>query len=578
MLVYLLLRALYVPYIHDEAATFFHYIQKGEFMPGTAQWDANNHLLNSLISSVIYSWFGADVFLLRLPNVLAFILYFYAGWHLSLRIRTLWMRHALLTALLFSHGFMEFFALNRGYGMSMAFLLAAIVLAVKWTETPRIKWIAWYGLSGFLAVSANLTLLPVLYLLDVFLLLSPLILSVSQKRNHLILSALVLLVVKLPFVWFGFALSTRGALYYGGSDFFNLTVQCLETMMWGMYAWWTDTLLMTVSVIAMIVFVWRLRPMFRHRDVALLFPFLFFASLASIFAQHFILGINYPEDRTGMYLFPLLVLAFIFILDRFPLRWLQFTGLLAVALPVHFIIHANTSYVTIWQNQGMPDRFYQFVRSDYKGDRPFLAASQKLLGFSWTFHDQSYDPVLGPVQHNGYTDGLADYVIVIPRHLPDIDLSQYTVIDTEEASGNLLLKRKIPVPLTLLYDSSHTTPVTINGDEYYDVYNTVPDTLRGKTLAVEVSGTVTSFDEVLHAIMAWTGETDDNPLYYYEQYHLDWYRRYVHRFRVTFMFKKIPDNLKILKVYIFNARKQTYRIDDMHVKVFRVEEQTLNNR
>jgi hypothetical protein len=51
---YLWLRAFYVPLIYDEIATFYGYVHVGKFIPFYAHWDANNHIINSLLSSILF--------------------------------------------------------------------------------------------------------------------------------------------------------------------------------------------------------------------------------------------------------------------------------------------------------------------------------------------------------------------------------------------------------------------------------------------------------------------------------------------------------------------------------------------
>ena len=54
---YLIIRCIYVPVLHDELATFFYYIQPDNYMPPKAHWDANNHILNSMLSNWSYHLF-----------------------------------------------------------------------------------------------------------------------------------------------------------------------------------------------------------------------------------------------------------------------------------------------------------------------------------------------------------------------------------------------------------------------------------------------------------------------------------------------------------------------------------------
>lgn len=567
--VYLILRAIWVPFTHDEIGTYFHYIQKEEFLPGYAQWDANNHLLNSLLSIVMYHIFGSDAVVLRLPNVLSFVLFFYSGWKISGFLNDKQLRSLLMIALVFSHGFTEFFALGRGYGMSMAFLLLQLWMLMEFMNGSRLRYILIFSGAGFLSVYANLTLLP-LTLIQVFLF--ALILFFRKDKTLLVKGLILILsfvVLILPAVIFGFALNERGALYYGGDSFYNLTVQRLEFMMWGGYTWWTDALLIFSFLLIVFSFIFLILKK-KTPVLPLLIPVVFFLSLLAVFAQHYVMGINYPEDRTGMYLYPLLALSFFLMLDRIPLRYFRFVSLMVLLLPVHFIMVMNVSGVTVWRYQGMPERFYSFVRSDFKGDRPFLASSQKLLGFAWTWHDHTYDPPLGPVQHYKHTDGLADYVISTPEFAHEIDFSKYHKVDEDEWTGLFLLKKKKPVTLTLITDTSHSENVRVAGDEFYGLKLIPVREMTGKTLAVQVSGMITTFDPLFYGMITWSGETSDDPGYYYEQYHMDWYRRYIHRFNVTYMMKNIPDGMDVIKIYIFNTRAQEYTVNRMNIKIYEV--------
>jgi len=56
--IYLILRAVFIPLVHDEAATFFHYIHSFDFVPFIAHWDANNHILNSALASFFSGCLG----------------------------------------------------------------------------------------------------------------------------------------------------------------------------------------------------------------------------------------------------------------------------------------------------------------------------------------------------------------------------------------------------------------------------------------------------------------------------------------------------------------------------------------
>src|SRR5688572_5519453 len=71
--VVVVLRCAFVPFAHDEAATFHYYIQSGSFWPFLSHVDANGHFLTSAAGWVCFKLFGSSTLALRLPSVLSFV-------------------------------------------------------------------------------------------------------------------------------------------------------------------------------------------------------------------------------------------------------------------------------------------------------------------------------------------------------------------------------------------------------------------------------------------------------------------------------------------------------------------------
>ena len=107
--VYLWLRAYYIPFTHDEVATFFHYINSERFIPFVnAHWYANNHVLNTVLSFLTYKLFGASELSLRLPNLLFFPVFFFFASKLFCEIKDIFLRWLFILTLCLSHYFIEF--------------------------------------------------------------------------------------------------------------------------------------------------------------------------------------------------------------------------------------------------------------------------------------------------------------------------------------------------------------------------------------------------------------------------------------------------------------------------------------
>ena len=153
------IRAVLVPIVPDEAFTFFLYVEPETVFYPAAQVDANNHYLNSILSIWSTKLFGLNAFNFRLPNVLAFLVYYYSAYKIASifsQKRKFWVAILAFTSI---YPLLEFFSLSRGYGLSFALLLLAIYQSMRYLYYKR-NWRAWWILVLiFLTLFAQLSLL-----------------------------------------------------------------------------------------------------------------------------------------------------------------------------------------------------------------------------------------------------------------------------------------------------------------------------------------------------------------------------------------------------------------------------------
>jgi hypothetical protein len=174
------LRSYYVPFNHDETATFFMYIQSGKYMPFHSQVDANNHVLNSFLGNICFHLFGSSPFALRLPNLLGLIVLIFATYKISLKLNQLGSKVFLTAGIIISFHWLSFFSTCRGYGLSMAFLLMGIAIMLDYIEnTEKLNLFILCVFCFQLAISANLILIIVVLLLSG-------IIAIVQLFNHFV--------------------------------------------------------------------------------------------------------------------------------------------------------------------------------------------------------------------------------------------------------------------------------------------------------------------------------------------------------------------------------------------------------
>jgi len=167
------LRAARVPFTYDEAASYMRYIDTS--VPSVFDTNllsvfnfevATNHVLNTALTKLSYTVAGASELALRLPNVFGYVLYLgFAA--LTLR-RLSDPRFALGAFLLLNLNpyLLDFFALSRGYGLSLGLLMGSLFFFLRCLEpsiTGRIdRRDLLYSLAlACAAVMANFALLNV---------------------------------------------------------------------------------------------------------------------------------------------------------------------------------------------------------------------------------------------------------------------------------------------------------------------------------------------------------------------------------------------------------------------------------
>ncbi|MGD2035248.1 MAG: hypothetical protein PVF73_09350, partial [Bacteroidales bacterium] len=158
----LVYKAVTFPVVNDETptATYYFHNTVWEIMMYPDHWP-NNHILNTLLTKFFIILFGNEPLVIRLPNLLSFLMYAFA----IFRINKLVLKEEsvfFLPATLFfvtNPYLLDFFGLCRGYGMSSAFATLSVSYLISGysDSKPGSVWLAY--LLSILASYANFTLL-----------------------------------------------------------------------------------------------------------------------------------------------------------------------------------------------------------------------------------------------------------------------------------------------------------------------------------------------------------------------------------------------------------------------------------
>lgn len=581
---YLWLRAIYTQLTHDETATFFRYIQPELFMPYALDISANNHILNSILSYFFYSFFGVSPLVLRLVNLLAFPLYFFYVVKFAGLLRPVWLRITGVVVLTCLHNFLEFFALSRGYGLSMGLLLPALWYFVRALDQAKAADYLRTLLLLALAVAANLTLLNT-SLIIIGLLALRLVTLPKPSLHYTYRQWLLIIFIGLGsvayFATFLFKLKELGELYYGlTTGFWQITVRTiLYTMLdpdWQLFEVFTAFYLIFILAAG----VWMILKHFSWEklfDKRLLFFYLLIGNIIAVMLLRLLFEVNYPEDRTGLYfvLYFLATLLFLFdeLFHRFRHRILLLLLVPLLYIPVHFIFVMNLSHNS-FENHKIPGRFYDIIYESYTpGEPPPTVGGYKARELRWAFLNFEREGKLGKVHGSLFPDTVCDFQIVDTNY----KLNKYGLYDTVDywsQSHFYLLKRNRPLPRQEILQRDSISTNGLVTDLYIGLLNIEIDTLAGKTLELIFD---LQIDSPARPFKSWVVASVDNAAgenVRYEYYALDWMRPHytgAGGHLLSSMIVPLPNDAHRMVFYIWNTMEVPFSISKGEVKMLKYQ-------
>lgn len=440
--VYVAFRAALVPWVHDECASLFWYVERGEFLPHRALWEANNHLLNSALGILWYKLGGLHLFGSRIASVLAFVPYAWAVYRLGGHVHHPFIRRNLRFALLLCPFLLDFFGLFRGYGMQMAFWALALEGGLRHARIGSLHSLVQLLAAMLLANLAVPTLVP-LWALVVALTGADLLRRQRQGtlarggRFLLAWGALGLLPL-LAGVYYALMMRAGGLLVHGTLEgFIPVTLASLARLVLG-----TDHPAVLIVVVAFValgtVAAWRQRDI---RSPLALVVLLLWAEVALRMGMALLLEVNHAEDRTALHMVPLALLAMALGADAFAVQrvaW-RWASVLLLALPIRTLLTANVDHTFLWPEQSVPPRFVErIVALQLRAQRPLTIGTYHQLQLALPYAARLQGHVLNLPDVHDHPHGPHDVRIVDERFI-DQARDGYFVEDSVPRIGLYLL-------------------------------------------------------------------------------------------------------------------------------------------
>gem|GEM_PF-374174 len=318
--IYVLVRAFSVGATIDEIATM-EGARDLSFLDIISQSHptANNHVLNSLLIKVLFPMSASSLAIVRLPNVLSFILYLHWGYKISFGKLSSFVGLGCFALLMCNPFLLDFFSLARGYGLALGFMMGALYFGAEFfasRSTPSL-------IKALLLASLSvLSLFSMIYFWAG--LAATLTLACILRRDwaalkkslfcSLIIGLTLLGCIAVPV----FRLKESGSLYYGGHNgFYSDTLVSL--VRYSLYSLdITSIVYLSLNLCLGSMLLFSVVSYFTGGSLNSLksvFLGVSVISVALLILAHHLVGVLYPINRVGLFLYPLFILSLCFCLN-----------------------------------------------------------------------------------------------------------------------------------------------------------------------------------------------------------------------------------------------------------------------
>jgi hypothetical protein len=578
LLIYAILRAWIVEPLHDEVATYFHYIETGEIKGGRSLMDANNHLLNSWLGNFSYRLFGEHFFLFRLPAILCFCLYFWCSRKLTRYLNLGFWGELCFVALNTVPWIFDYFSYTRGYGLAIGFFMAALLQLYLWLKTHHTGHFILLLFFLYLAVLSNLT-----YLVSTLIILSYVVFITLLYSRKLGIKALVfhafLVIVfcysLIPLIQFTFALKEAGALYYGSLDgLWRVTGKTLSRYVLFLDSDWLKMAYLLIGLVGGIIFFlqWKKESGLKFLSESIFWLcMLVGGNILAILFMAKVMKVNYPEDRAAMYLIPLSILTITVLFAQYKIS--RYFLLVLLFFPIGFLAKLNLNTSVFSPDDRMSETFYHEAIKDLKAHETVTVCPIMQLTYSFFERRNSNRKTkhIAAVQEEFLP--CSDVILTKAVYLKGKNFSQYKIIAQDPLANYIALRRKKAFEPLQLFDSIGKNQQT--NAEYILFYEgPIKEAWRDKTIRISLKAGVKT-DKGLNnfnVVISTNDSSGRNLRYDYQN--LRWYYgENAGRFSVNYPYaaKHFLSEESQLIIYIWNPERKQVTLSGPEIQIIELK-------
>ncbi len=578
------LRAFFIPFSHDEAATFFFYVQSNDYLPYQAHIYTNNHVLNSALANLCYHIAGSNRFVLRLPNIFSFLLLCVGVFKHFKHLKTVYAKIILVTFFLLTINFLDFFELCRGYGLSFAFIVIGCAYLMDYLQDKKTKDFILFSVCLQLALGANLILVVLLTIMLFFI-------FVFQIKNKLlfkpatIITQILNILVLIFWVKFSFFYKEQGVLDSGvGDNYWEVSFKTLMFFIFGTNAIWIQVLIL----LAFVGILFAAIKTFFQSPISidkLFTPKLFYTLvlviiIAAFYIQKKLLDVNFPEDRTGVFFYLLFVLSFAFVIDSISIKISRVVSF-ALLIPslLFFIFTYNVHDFSSSFYHTIPKSIYDKLVNEFKKEGKIITiGGHRIREMDYAFLNYRGNSVLNCMNNDEQMVMNCDYYLALKSEKPYYKYF-YDEIAYDNAWDRALLKRKEKIQRNELYKVPDL-PKTYKGNgEFFEFFRLKDSVLKTRNcLETELEIKFNAVPVPLRANIVLQVNDTKGEAIYYKRITLNWLADNLsgQTKRAKLTTPPLPENTGDVVIYLWNYKLQELDFTINELKVFKLKGKGVN--
>ena len=467
LFIYVVLKAYNLSFTHDEALSF-KIINGDETLAKTA----NNHFLNTWLMYICYHLFGGHEIFLRLPNILAFILYSIFSYKILKKAANFFLMFAGVALLLFNPYMLDFFCVARGYGLAMGFGLGSLYFLCKQGnfDTPKHYFtnMTLALLFSLLAAGSNLICINLNVALLIIILIEICAFIKSKKilftKKTLVFFALIFF-IDLIFLFLLInqllILRTNKELYFGGpNNFIDDTLRVLiDTSIYNND--YGDVFFKIVKQLIIVIFTLAIPyQVYKKRYSALSkTTIVLFLMIAATILQHYAFDALYPTSRTALIFIPLFAIFMYYLICTIYLeidlkKQLKFALSICISLLIslplswNLIKNINLNYTLEWKDNADVKQVIMEIRREH--DKPINKDKKITISNTWFFEPSiNYYRVIYAMDYleaanrNGVNKS-SDFTYCTKQDADKLGLNACNpIISRYKESGTVLIKKSV---------------------------------------------------------------------------------------------------------------------------------------